>query len=113
MHNVLSGTSSVVQCSSSKGTAWKSSSSSSSSSRHTEVLDGVMLGVGGASSGASLSLYELNDSCLHTGLGGVSDVLHGVTGWGLNETFSMLDTWWILSVFLSRVGKLIVSELLS
>ena len=65
------GTSSVVQCSSSKGTVWKSSSSSSLSSRHTGVLVGVALGVSAASSEALLSLYELNDSHLHTGLGGV------------------------------------------
>ena len=109
MHNVLSGTSSVVQCSSSKGTIWKSSSSS----RHTGVLAGVALGVGGASSDLSLSSYELNDNCLHTGPDGVCDALHGMTGLGLNEAFLMLDTWWILGVFLSGVGKLIVSELLS
>ena len=37
----------------------------------------------------------------------------GMTGSGLNEPFSILDTWWILGIFLSGVGKLIVSELLS
>ena len=109
MHNVLSGTSSVVQCSSSKGTIWKSSSSS----RHTGVLAGVVLGVGGASSEVSLSLCELNDNCLHTGLDGVCSALRGMTGSGLNEAFLMLDTWRILSVFLSGVGKLMVSEPLS
>ena len=71
MHNVLSGTSSVAQCSSSKGTAWKSSSSSLSSSRHTGVSAGVALGVSGAYSEVLLSLDELNDSHLCTGLGGV------------------------------------------
>ena len=111
MHNVLSGTSSVVQCSSSKGTIWKSSSSSSS--RHTGVLAGVALCVSGASSDVPLSLHALNDNHLHTGLDGVCNVLHGVIGLGLNEAFSILDTWWILGVFLSGVGKLIVSELLS
>ena len=40
-------------------------------------------------------------------------MLHGMTGLGLNEAFLVLDTWWILSIFLSGVGKLKVSELLS
>ena len=60
-----------------------------------------------------LSSVELNDSHLHTGLGGVCSVLHGVTGAGLNEVCSILETWWICGVFLNGVGKLIVSEPLS
>ena len=68
MHNVLLGTSSIVQCSSSNGTIWKSSSSSS---RHTGVLAGVVLAGGEMSSEVSLSSNELNDSQLCTGLGGV------------------------------------------
>ena len=71
MHNVLLGISSVVQCSSSNGTIWKSSSSSLSSSRHTGVLVGVVLAGGETSSEVSLSSDELNDSHLHTGLGRV------------------------------------------
>ena len=60
-----------------------------------------------------LSSAELNDSHLHTGLGRVPGVLHGVTGAGLNEGCSMLETWWIHGVFLNGVGKSIVSEPLS
>ena len=63
--------------------------------------------------GVLSSSIELNESCLHTGLGGVCGVFCGVTGSGLNEACSMLETWWILGVFLSGVGKLMVSELLS
>ena len=100
MHNVLSGISLEVQCSSFRGTVWKSSSSSSSS-EHSGVLAGV------------LSSVELNDSCLHTVLGGVCGVFLGVTGAGLNEVCSMLETWWILGVFLNGVGKFPVSEPLS
>ena len=40
-------------------------------------------------------------------------MFRGMTGSGLNEACLMLDTWWILGIFLSGVGKLIVSELLS
>ena len=59
MQNVLSGTISVVQCSSSIGTVWKSSSSSSECS-------------GELSGSWSLSeLLEVNDRQQHTGLGGV------------------------------------------
>ena len=65
-----------VKCSSSRGTVWKSSSSS----EHSGVLAGV------------LSSVELNDSCLHTGLGGVCGVFHGVTNAGSNEACSMLET---------------------
>ena len=98
--NVLSGISSEAQCSSFRGTIWKSSSSSSSS-EHSGVLAGV------------LSSVELNYSCQHTGLGGVCGVFHGVTGARLNEVCSMVETWWILGVFLNGVGKSIVSEPLS
>ena len=56
---------------------------------------------------------ELKDKHLCTGLGGVCGVLHGVTGAGSNEVCSMLETWWILGVFLSGVGKSMVSEPLS
>ena len=64
-------------------------------------------------SGVASSSDELNDSHLHTGLGGVHGMFHGVIGLGLNEACLMLETWWILGVFLSGVGKLIVSGLLS
>ena len=84
MHNVLSGISLEAQCSSSRGTIWKSSSSSSSS-EHSGVLAGVLLSA------------ELNDSHLHTSLGGVCGVFLGVTGAGLNEVMfhagNMVDSW--------------------
>ena len=73
------------------------------------MLAGVPLGVGGVSPGVLSSSVELNDSHLHTGLGGVHDMFCGVTGSGSNEACSMLETWWILGIFLSGVGKLIVS----
>ena len=56
---------------------------------------------------------ELNKSHLHTGLSGACNVFHGVNGSGSNEACSMLERWWILGNFLSGVGKLILSELLS
>ena len=89
----------ITSCSSSRGTVWKSSSSSSS--EHSGVLSGVLLSA------------ELKDKHLHTGLGGVCGVLHGVTGAGSNEVCSMQETWWILRVFFNGVGKSIVSEPLS
>ena len=36
---------------------------------------------------------ELKDKHLHSGLGGVCGVLHGVVGAGSNEACSMLETW--------------------
>ena len=64
------GISSVVQCSSSSGTVWKSSSSLSSG------LGGVDVGEGGSSVG------ELNESHHQTGLGGVCGGCCGVVGSG-------------------------------
>ena len=40
-------------------------------------------------------------------------VMHGVTGAGSNKASFMLETWWILRVFLSAVGTSMVSEPLS
>ena len=94
------------------GTIWKSSSSSSLS-RYSRVLAGVALGVGEVLAGVLSSSVELNESHLHTGLGGVHGMFCGVTCSGSNKACSMLVTWWILGVFLSEVGKSIVSELLS
>ena len=45
------------------------------------MLAGVALGVGGVLAGVLLSSVELNDSHLHTGLGGVHGMFHGVAGW--------------------------------
>ena len=75
---ILSGVSSEVQCSLSRGTIWKSSSSSS---EYSGVLSGGYLSA------------ELKDKCLCTGLGGACGVLHGVVGAGSNEACSMLETW--------------------
>ena len=72
------------------------------------MLAGVILGVC-----VVVLSGELNDSHLPTGLVGVCGIFHGVTGAGLNEVCSMMETWWILGVFLSGVGKSIISELLS
>ena len=55
----------------------------------------------------------LNDSHLCSGLGGVCGIFHGVTGAGSNEACSMMETWWILGVFLNGVGNSTVSEPLS
>ena len=74
---------------------------------------GVALGVDGVIPRVLSSSDELNGSHLCTGLDGACNMFHSVTGSGLNEACSMLETWWILSVFLSRVGTLIVSEPLS
>ena len=70
------------------------------------MLAGVALGVCGVLAGVLSSSVKLNESHLHTGLGGVYGMFCGVTGSGLNKACSMLETWWILDVFLSRVGKL-------
>ena len=51
------------------------------------MLNGVALGVCGV-----LSFVELKDSHLHTGLGGVYGMFHGVTGSGLSKACSMLET---------------------
>ena len=48
---------------------------------------------------------ELNDSHLHTGLGGTCNMFCGVTGSGLNEACLMLETWWILGVILRGVSE--------
>ena len=68
------------------------------------MLAEVALGVCGVLAGVLLSSVELNDSHLHTGLGGVCCMIHGVTGSGSNEACSLLETWWILDVFLNRGG---------
>ena len=112
MHNVLSDISSEVQLSSFRGTIWKSSSSSLSS-EYSGVFAGVVLRFGEVTSGVASSSDGINNSPLCTGLGGACNVFHGVSGSGSNEVCSMLETWWILGVFLSRVDKSIVSKWLS
>ena len=59
--------------------------------------------------GVLSSSDELNNSNLLTGLGGACYVFCGVTGSGSNEACLMLEKWWSLGIFLSGVGKLIVS----
>ena len=79
-----------------------------SNDHHPRVLSGSLLllwiifftrasgvtleAVGVSGSEVSLSLEELNISCLCTGLGGVLNILCGVTGSGLNEACLTLDT---------------------
>ena len=79
---VLSGVSSDIQCSSSKGTIWKLSSSSELS-EHTGVLSGVWLSA------------ELKNRHLHTGLGGVSGVMQSVVVTGLNECEESFAMEWV------------------
>ena len=64
------------------------------------MLAGVALGVGGVLAGVLSSTVELNESHLHTGLGGVCGVFHGVTGSGLNEACSVLEPGGFLVFFL-------------
>ena len=66
IHKVLSGTSSVIQCSSSKGTILRSSSSSSS--RYTWASGVALKVVGVSSSDVSMLSEELYVSHLCTGL---------------------------------------------
>ena len=66
MQNVLAGTISVVQCSSSRGTVWKSSSSECSGVLCSGMLSG---------SWSLCELLEVNDRWWCTGLGGVSGEL--------------------------------------
>ena len=103
MQNVLSGINSVDQCSSSKGTVWKSSSLMSEDSGVVSLeLCEVSIG--------SLSL--LKDRQQHTGLVGVYvGSLADVTGqWGvlcagLKDACSMLDTWCMHGILHKGVGK--------
>ena len=119
MQNVLSGTISVVQCSSSIGTVWKSSSS----------FDDSSLSEG--SGAASLELSEvsihtgevsslLKDRQWCTGLVGVCvrllDVgtgLCGVVCVGSKDACSKLGTWSIRGIFLKGVGRSVESDPLS
>ena len=106
MQNVLSGTISVVQCSSSIGTVWKSSSSS----EYSDVLSGSW----------SLSeLSEVNVRWQCTGLGEVSGelqcgVLAGLQGvvyaWS-KDACSMLEMWCMHGVFRKGVGKSVLEPL--
>ena len=84
-----------------------------SSSRFTWVLAGVAVGVDGVVPGLLSSSDELHNSHLCTGLGGACNMFRGVTWSESKKACSMLETWWILSIFLSGLGKLIVSEPLS
>ena len=75
------GISSVVQCSSSKGMVWKSSSSS---------LSKRYIGLGGVDVGDGAG--ELNESLCHTGLVGVCGGHCGVVSSGLKEACSRVET---------------------
>ena len=102
IQNVLSGANSLVQCSSSIGTVWKSSSSMS------EDSGDISLELGEASMG-TLSL--LKDRWWHTGLAGecvrsLVDVtgLHEVLCAGLKDACSKLDTWCMHGILHKGVG---------
>ena len=107
MQNVLSSTISIVQCSSSIGTVWKSSSSECS---------------GELSGSWSLSeLSEVNDRWQHTGLGGICGEpqcgvvagQQGVVYAGSKDACSLLEMWCMHGVFHKGVGKSAVLEPLS
>ena len=100
MQNVLSGANSVVQCSSSIGTVWKSSSLMSEDSGEV-VLELVEVSM----------LSSLKDRWHHTDLAGECvrlqvDVtgLHGVLCMGLKEACSKLDTWCMHGILHKGVG---------
>ena len=113
MQNVLSGTISVVQCSSSIGTVWKSSSSSECSG---VLCSGVLSGYWSLS-----ELLEVNDSQQCTGLQEVCGESQcsvvtgqqGVVCTGLKDACSMLEMWCMCGVFHKGVGKSAVLEPLS
>ena len=105
MQNVLSGTISVVQCSLSIGTVWKSSSSSESSG----VLSGFW---------SLYKLSEVNKRWQHTGLAGVcgEPCFSVLAGWqgvmcaGSKDACSMLEMWCMCGIFHKGVGKSAVLE---
>ena len=113
MQNVLSGTISVVQCSLSIGTVWKSSSSYECSG---VLCSGVLSGYWSLS-----EMSEVNDRQWHTGLGGVCDEpwfsavagQQGVVCARSKDACSMLETWCMHGVFCKGVGKSAVLEPLS
>ena len=98
MQSVLSGANSVVQCSSSIGTVWKSSSSMSEDSGEV-VLELAEVSM----------LSSLKDRWHHTDLAGECvrlqvTGLHGVLCTGLKEACSKLDTWCMHGVLHKGVG---------
>ena len=105
MQKVLSGTISAIQCLSSRGTVWKSSSSSEC----TSVLSG---------SWSSSELSEVNDRQQHTDLVGVHGelwcfmvvVLQGVVCAGSKDACSVLDMCCMQGVFHKGVGRSAVLE---
>ena len=109
MQNVLSGANSVVQCSSSIGTVWKSSSLMSEDSGEV-LLELVEVSMG--------LLSSLKDRWQCTGLAGecvrsLADVtgLHGVLCAGLKEACSKLDTWCMCSILHKGVGMSLLEPL--
>ena len=127
MQNVLTGTISVVQCSSSIGTVWKSSSSSDvsgvedpSEDSDTASWSALELSTHIGVVSDSWSLSKSKDRWWHTGLIGVCEsllgvvvtALQGVVCAGSKEACSMLETWCMHGVFHKDVGKSLL-ELLS
>ena len=99
MQNVHSGTISVDQNSSSRGTVWKSSSSSMS-----EDSGEVVLRLFEVSKLSSLKerwhLTDLAGECVGVQVTG----LHGVLCMGLKEACSKLDTWCMCGILCKGVG---------
>ena len=106
MQNVLSGANSIVQCSSSIGTVWKSSSSMSKDSGEVvlELSEVSML----SSLKDSQCLTDLAGECVRLQVTG----LHGVLCTGLKEVCSKLDTWCMRGVLHKGVGTCLLESLL-
>ena len=106
MQNVLSGANSVVQCSPSIGTFWKSSSLTSEDSGE------VVLELGEVSMLSSLKdsqrLTDLAGECVRLQVTG----LCGVLCMGLKEVCSKLDTWCMHGILHKGVGPLSLEPLL-
>ena len=98
MQNVLSGANSVVQCSSSIGTVWKSSSSISEDSGEVvlEPVEGSML----SSLKDRWCCTDPVGECVRLQVTG----LHGVLCMGLKEACSQLDTWCMCGILCKGVG---------
>ena len=105
MQSVLSGANSVVQCSSSRGTVWKSSSSVSKDSGEV-VLELVEVSI----------LSSLKDRRRCTDLAGECvglqvTGLRGVLCMGLKEACSKLDTWCMCGILCKGVGTSLLEPL--
>ena len=98
MQNVLSGANSIVQCSSSRGTVWKSSSLQSEDSGEVvlELIEVSML------SSLKVRWHHTDPAgeCVRLQVTG----LHGVLCTGLKEACSKLYTWCMCGILCKGVG---------